>query len=239
MKKTILLDKSLEFSSMIGELITVSLDQDLHFINESNIEGNLYINGKYKLTEASQLEENFNFKIPVEITLTERLDLDTATVHLDNFRYELTKEDILNINAELKIEGLEIIDEIPKEEATGEEQLKSIEKIPSLRDCDGDYAETKEESIEIPTKEKIKSEEEKPQKEIIKDQEGTNIKSIFSSFKETEETFSSYSVYIIRQEETLQSILDKYKTTKEEFEKYNNINDLKVGSKIIIPNINE
>ena len=49
------------------------------------------------------------------------------------------------------------------------------------------------------------------------------------------ETYSTYSVYIVRKEETLESILSKFKITKEELESYNDLKDIGIGSKLIIP----
>ena len=39
MKKTVALDKSLEFPTMIGEISSISLEENIKFINEDNIEG--------------------------------------------------------------------------------------------------------------------------------------------------------------------------------------------------------
>ena len=66
-----------------------------------------------------------------------------------------------------------------------------------------------------------------------------NVGALFSSLKDAEETFSTYSIYIVREEETVQSIIEKYKTTKEELEKYNDLSSLKIGTKLIIPTTNE
>ena len=60
--------------------------------------------------------------------------------------------------------------------------------------------------------------------------------SLFTSLDSSEETFSTYSVYILRQEETVQSIIEKYHISKEELENYNDLSNLSVGTKIIIPN---
>ena len=66
-----------------------------------------------------------------------------------------------------------------------------------------------------------------------------NVGSLFSSFKDSDETFSTYSVYILRNEETVETILEKYKVTREELEKYNDLTNLSIGTKIIIPTIND
>lgn len=297
MKKNISFAKKIDFPTMIGEITAIDLEHTLKFTDESNIEGELIVKGKYKLTEASRLEEDFSYKIPTEISLTEKLDLDTASIDIVDFYYEIENDDIMICNIELKVEGLEIIEledtiedekeeELPPEHnkeqektlKTEEEVLESKRTIkneilePSLersttieedteRECDGE-----EKELEIPKKEdttskkeaKIPKDQEEPkiyiqkeepknmidpQETIRNDQEKKestqNLKSLFLNLSDDEETFSTYSVYILRQEETITQILEKYKTTKEEVEKYNDLNNMSVGSKIIIPIINE
>jgi hypothetical protein len=48
MKKQISFDKNIEFPTMIGEISAIALDQDLKFVDEGNISGNLLLTGKYK-----------------------------------------------------------------------------------------------------------------------------------------------------------------------------------------------
>ena len=80
MKKIISFDKNLEFNSMIGDISSISLDHTLKFTDRSNINGEFLISGSYKLTEASMLEDKFEFKVPVEIILNETLDLDSTEI---------------------------------------------------------------------------------------------------------------------------------------------------------------
>ena len=61
------------------------------------------------------------------------------------------------------------------------------------------------------------------------------VSSLFENINESEETYATYTVYILREEETVTSLIGKYKTTKEELESYNDLSNLSVGSKIIIP----
>ena len=80
-------------------------------------------------------------------------------------------------------------------------------------------------------------EEAKIVKEEIMSKEETIVEeqSLFTSLKDDEDTFSTYSIYILRQEETLQTIIEKYKVTKEELEEYNDLTNIQEGCKIIIP----
>ena len=49
------------------------------------------------------------------------------------------------------------------------------------------------------------------------------------------DNFVSYSVCIVRENDTLESIIEKYNTSLDNIKKYNVINELKIGDKIIIP----
>ena len=207
MKKTITIDKQINFPTMIGEICSISLEHNLSFIDESNIGGNLLLSGKYKLTEASRLEEAFNYEIPTEIVLTEKLDLNTSKIEITDFYYEIENEDTMNCHVELLIDGLEVLEEDEDD-----------------RECDGDLI--KEE--EIPMVEESKE-------EIIEKVED----SMFFNIEDDKDTYGTFLVYIVRENETINSIIEKYNTSLEEIEKYNDIKDLSIGTKLIIPLLNE
>ena len=240
MKKIINFDKKIEFPSMIGEVTSISLDENLKFKDESNIVGNLIVKGTYKRTEASRLEEDFYYELPTEIILTEKIDISTASIEIDDFYYEIENEDSINCHIILLINGMEIVDIEEKDEEEKIElkehkiKVEKIEKEEEERECDGDasFQEYEEEYIE-------------PEKEIVNEnkkvteEENNDVGSLFTSLKDSEETFSTYLVYIMRKEETLESIISKYNTNKEVLEQYNDLSNITVGSKIIIPMTNE
>lgn len=259
MQKVISFDKSLEFKTMIGEVTSISLDQELSFLDDSNVSGELIVSGKYKLTSASRLEEDFNFHLPIEIVLTERLEEDTRNVRIEDFRYEIGEDDTLNCHIELLVEGVEIIDDIPDEkeeilESTDTVEPISLEIDTSLQNNISDtslsnesrniIANNEENNMVGEIEKKIEVQEEmidsnvlensKVQEEI-KVEDSENVGSLFSSFKDSDETYATYSVYIFRQNDTIEAIMDKYQVSKEELENYNDLSNLIIGSKIIIP----
>ena len=237
MKKIINFDKKIEFPSMIGEVTSIALDENLKFKDESNIVGNLIVKGTYKRTEASRLEEDFYYELPTEIILTEKIDISTASIEIDDFYYEIENEDSINCHIILLINGMEIVDIEEKNEEEKIElkehkiEVEKIEEVSEERECDGDasFQEYEEEYIEPKKEEK---------KEVIEDI-NNDVGSLFTSLKDSEETFSTYLVYIMRKEETLESIMSKYNTNKELLEQYNDLSNITVGSKIIIPITNE
>lgn len=241
MKKIISFKKELEFSSMIGEVTAISLDDNLKFVDESNITGEFTVSGKYKLTEASRIEDDFSFKIPAEIILNEKLDLKTAKIEIADFYYEIENDDTMVCYIDVKVEGLELIEE-EKERCIEEEDeppKKEPEKETSPREKIAQN--TKENKMETAKENNISTTEEQGINKTVTETATTaeNVGALFSSLKDAEETFSTYSIYIVREEETVQSIIEKYKTTKEELEKYNDLSSLKIGTKLIIPTTNE
>ena len=273
-KKIISFEKELDFPSMIGEITSISLDQQIEFNNSSSATGKFIISGTYKMTEASTLVENFNYEIPVEIELTERLDLSSVKTSINDFNYEIINDDVLKCNIDLLLEGVEEIvldDETPLETLT--EKIKdtkdSLDK-DLTRECDGDLKsdsdkvieekkEIIEEAVTVKNNDKNLTEEileneismpeaeidenlniiEKKESDEMEDNKTNNISSLFQVFENSEETFTTYSVYIIRKEDNIEKILDTYNVTKEELSEYNDLNNLEIGSKIIIPNCNE
>ena len=253
MKKIISFEKEIAFSSMIGEVTSIALDHTLKFTDSSSVKGNFVISGTYKMTEASTLEEKFSYEIPTEIDLSERLDLETCKISIDDFTYEVVNEDTLKCNIDVLVEGVEeVVLEEDDVEVLGDDE----------RECDGDKKEDKE--IEIPIKEDIKDlntdvereevDDDKSVEEVVtinkidekvkeekeaNDNNSSDIGSLFASLDSAEETFTTYSVYIFRREDTLDKILDKYKITREELCEYNDLDNLEIGSKLIIPSTNE
>lgn len=229
MKKRINIEKKLDFSKMISEITAISLEHDLSFIDDENIEGNLIVSGKYKSTVASQIEEVFEYKIPVDISLTEKINHSNSKVDIIDFSYDVYEDNFLNCKIELLVDGEEVVNE--------------------ERECDDDPIEEK--VIEIP-KIEGKSEEkmyDKAKDNIRETEDEMDVESLdtenleenkidsntFFNIDNSKETYGTFIVYIIRQNETINSILEKYDTSIEEIEKYNDIKDLSIGKKLIIP----
>ena len=260
MKQIVTLEKEIAFKTMVGEISSISLEPDLSFINDSEIEGNLIISGTYKMTEASTIEEDFNYKVPVEIMLTTSLEEETRGVDINNFTYAIVNEEALQINVELIIEGLEKIEveEENEEEDHSDVRDASVEEDDSTREeievltteeSAKEELPSFEEVEELPSLENIAIKEEVPvmMEEAIEVEptmkEDTNNKqvmdSIFSAFANTDETYSTYSVYILREDDNLEEVMAKYNTNREALSEYNDLDNLKVGAKLIIPTMVE
>ena len=164
----------------------------------------------------AEKDEVFNYRIPVEISLTDSLDVLSSNISIVDFVYDVIDDKSLLCKIELVVEGT-IID--------------------NDRDCDGDPVDKKE--IEIPKIDDKKEEMELLDADIVEeevneeDRDDSEVK--LFNIDDNSETFGTFIVYMVRQNETINTIISKYNTSLEEIEKYNDLKELSVGSKLIIP----
>lgn len=202
MKKIIPFNNVLSFDTDVKEITAISLEHKIKKESDT-ISGVFYITGEYKITEGNIEKEKFNFELPFDIALGCNYNLDTLTVDIDDFRYELIESNRLKVNIDLYIDG-----EV-QEENREEEKEPIITKIQERLDLLDEMLQTKEETTE-------KEEE------------------TYQAINE-EEKYVTYRVYTITNNDTLDNILKKYNTTKEELSKYNNLDNINPGIKLIIP----
>ncbi len=200
MKKIISLKKQLPFKTNVNEITSISLENTLHN-NENEVEGELIINGAYKITDTSTKTDQFEFKIPTNIKIDEKYNCNNIIIDIEDFYYEIINSNTLNVNIEVSIDNLE--------EKESEEEMEKEERC-----IEAEIEETEQTEIKEETKEKP---------------------NIFDNFLNESDDYSTYYVYIVREGDTIETILSKYNTTKEKLEEYNNWEELKLGNKIIIP----
>ena len=177
--------------------------------SKDNVLGDLIVSGEYKINQTSTLVEPFNYSLPFEIDFSNEYDLSKASIEIDDFYYEVINDNILVVNIDVLIDDIEDII-IPRKEEVERMEINTI------------YEEAPKESNRCVEQETISS-----------------IGSIFDALDDSKETYSTYSIYIVREGDTLENILTKYNTSKENLEEYNDLSDIKINSKIIIPLLNE
>lgn len=191
MENNISLVKEIKLNEDIYELLNVSVSEDYE-VGDYVINGNLIVEGNYRDSEISIGKEYLNYKIPFDVELSNDVNLDSVTLNIEDFNYELDGN-ILKINVSVKInyEMIETNDEIFREvEINDSEELPIIEEVEK--------------------------------KEIVK-----------------EEGYVKYYVHIVNENDSFDSICLKYNVNVNLIKEYNNISELKVNDKIIIPFSNE
>lgn len=193
MKKIVPFKKDIIFNTDISEIVSISLEHTLQ--SENNlVTGNFVVSGDYRISETSVNTEDFSYDLPFSINVDDKYILDNAIIDIDDFYYEITNNNVLNVNIDVLIDRLE---EKELERPVIEERIEQLEVIEEPR-C-----------IE----------------------EETNI---FDNIDSTD-TYKSYTVYIVREGDTIESIMTKYNIEKELIIEYNDISELSIGDKIIIP----
>ena len=222
MKKLIPFKKELTFKTNVSEITSIALENTLKE-KDNTIQGDLIINGTYKITETSTKVDEFEFIIPINIEIDNKYLTQDVIIDINDFYYEIINNNILEVNIEIVIDN--IIEKIIEETEKTTMPLENI-KVEKDERC------VEEENMEIP-EEKIE-----PKQETIIEQSAEITKKnidIFNNFSEETDEYSTYHVYIVREGDTIETIMTKYETTKEKLCEYNDLTEIKIGDKIIIP----
>ena len=239
MKKIVPFTNDIKFNTKIYEISSISLEHTLKAKDNDTISGEFVISGEYKMTDSSINSEPFIYGLPFDISLDQKYDIEKMKIDIDDFNFEIINDEILRVNISVLIEGIEFIksdEEI--EEIKPDVEIESIrkeeEKIPE---------ENKETEYRLIVNEKQVQDLFKMDEEeivpVIKEENNKEVTSIFNNFSDKDEKYVTYYVHIVRENDNLESICSKYNTTKENLVEYNNLDDLMVGNKIIIPYLDE
>lgn len=234
MKKIIPFKKDIIFKTNVSEITSISLEHTLHLEESNSIGGDFTVSGEYKITDTSVNVESFSYNLPFDISMDERYILDKANIDINDFYYEIINDNVLSVNIEVVIDGLEeklipeVVEEVIEEPVREESVIEEIEPIP-VDSLDRELESESEETTQT------FQEESKEVERCIEPEE--KIGSLFDHMDDTVETYQSYKVYIVRDGDTLETILEKYSVTKEEIESYNDLKEIHLGDKIIIPTV--
>lgn len=226
MRQTIPFVKDISFNSKIAEITSISLEHNLKMENNDSVVGTFTISGKYKVNKISINEEEFKKDINFDITLDDKYDSSKVIIDIDDFYYEIVNEEYLRVHIDVLIDNLlyikkeekPFIQEIEKNDLA---ELKTEERISNVNDLkDISFEEEKENAI-------------KQDNDTIKKDDKDS--SITTNFLNEKEQYITYKVHIIRENETVDTIIEKYNVSKEELEKYNSLDNVGLGTKIIVP----
>ena len=230
MKQIIPFKKELPFKTKVSEITSISLERELEVLDDGIVSGVFHITGDYKMNEGSINREKYSFDLPFDITLDPRYDINTVNADIEDFYYDVINEDTLKVNIDLFIEA----EYLPEEPKVVEEVDVTEEKTDDMRTNE----EEREDIVEEDIKEDIPQVEEVKVTEVNDAQDRDDTvdigKDLFSNLDNTE-TYTTYYVYIVKDDDTVEKILTKYDIAKEDFDNYNDINNIKAGDKVIIP----
>lgn len=217
MKKIVPFKKDIEFESNIAEISSISLEHTLKLKEENLVSGEFIISGTYKMTEASLNVDPFEYKLPFDISIDKKYDTKNIDVDINDFYYEVINNEILSISIEVALDGLEEKPEEEEEMRMTEEKIETLEENREEEDTHEDTEPVSKEEVEDTNRE-----------------ENDTVKSIFEGLDENER-YAVYKVHIVTENDGIESIISEYGVTREDLEAYNDLSDLKIGDKLIIP----
>lgn len=237
MKQIIPFVKDISLAPKIYEVTSIALEHNLKMENSDSVVGSFTVSGKYRINNISINEEVFEENIPFDITLDSKYDASKVTIDIDDFYYEIINDEFLRVHIDVLVDNLvyekkevEKPKEIIKEER---EEISTIinERNDDLMNDNVILSDKKEDTL-------IREEDAKTSKKD-EERESDITNKIETGLFDKEEKYITYKVHIVRDTETIDEITAKYNVSKEELEKYNDLNNIVLGTKIIIPISNE
>ncbi len=235
-------ESSIEFKTNISEITKMSLEHDFS-VSDGVILGNFYVSGEYRVHEVSINKEPFKYTLPFTVELRDDLDRDTLEFNIEDFSYDIENNNTLKVNivyslkGDVKEEEEELFTRVNEEELDSE--LKKIDEVLNSKEVNDENEE----------KEKIEVKEEKEEKEIPEEKKEENMdeerlnaseeKTVMETIKNSDDTFVTYHIHIVKENETLEGICSLYGVNSNLISEYNVIDNLNVGDKILIPKIDE
>lgn len=242
MKQIIPFKRELPFKTKVSEITSISLEREIKVEEEGIVTGVFHITGDYKMNEGSINREKFSFDLPFDITLDPRYDVKTLSADIEDFYYDIVNEDTLKVSIDLFVEA-----EYLPESETKDEDRKVPEELKIFpEEMPKDLNDIEEMPVvEEPTVVKIETDlledvsVKEPRDNTLFHEDMPSLASdLFSNLDDTE-SYTTYYVYIVKEDDTIDKILLKYGISKDELEAYNDIASIKPGDKVIIPKTSE
>ena len=239
LKKIIPFKKDIIFKTHLAEVTSISLEHTLHMEEENLITGEFLISGEYKISDTSTNTDIFNFNLPFDIHMDERYELENASVNIYDFYYEIVNNNVLSVNIEVSVNNFtekEVMQEKVKEVVNLEEELvreenSELETTEAVEERDSSVSEIQLDSSTSSASVSSESESSDNIEAVSK------INSIFPNRLDDNETYATYKVYIVRESDSIEMILENYHVSRELLEQYNDLKEIKIGDKLIIPRI--
>jgi len=219
--------KEITFKNKIAEITSISLEHEMS-VNETELLGNFIVSGEYKSHELSVNKEEFSYTLPFSIDVTDKIDLDTIDFSITDFSYETVGDNTLKVFIEFNV--------VASEKEIVEEREEEVEDA-----IFEDASKVFEGDVELP--EVILEEEEDDEKKesddtVIEVQdriELSDAETILDSIKNDNEEYALYHIHIVKESETIETISAMYNTSIDLITEYNDLSNVGVGDKLIIP----
>lgn len=224
MKQIVPFSKKIEFNTNVDEITSISLDKKIKEIDDGIISGVFDLYLEYKESDISVNTLKYDSSIPFDINIDDKYELKNVKVDIDDFYYDIDNNNVI-LHIDVLIDNLELIEDKIDEISLKREEVEEV-KIEDIFDEKDDE---EREDINLKIEDLFKEMD-----ESVVDVK-TKQMPIFETFDANNETFVTYNVHIVREEDNIETICLKYGVTKEDISYYNDISIIKLGDKLIIP----
>ena len=218
-----------------------------------NLPFDINIDDKYDTSKIDIDIDDFYYEIVNDNILSINID-----VLIDKLEDKPLIEDIRVLETDPIMSNIIVEDNNIENIETKKDEKSDIEELKQEKIVENDYddkrciedeigeekGETTDLIIEnsIQNNKNIETEKKEMKEEKIMQEQTINndnqIKSLFMTFENEIENYSTYKVYLVRENDSIESIMEKYTIDRETLGLYNDLNELKIGDKLIIPTIN-
>ena len=211
MKKIVPFKKDITLDTNIAGINSISLEHTLEKKDNNIISGDFIISGTYKMTPSSINLDNFEYKLPVNITVDKKYNIDDVTVDINDFYYEVINDRILSINIEVVIDNLEEKSEPLEEKNLEEKEVLEMgvkdkevleENKENIKNTEEIVEETRED-IKQPKESKENVQKEETREEVLDENTSSKEENLF---KENERVSAETNDADVRDNEEVKSI---------------------------------
>lgn len=242
MRESIPYEKEIVFNTKIVEITSISLEYEANVLDE-DIEGDFIVSGDYKIHELSVNKEPFKYRIPFSVSLTDDIIRDSIKYDINNFTYEIVDDDTLRVNIEFGIDYELVKEKIQKEEVeeTREDAIQgeltkddkaSLELNNLLDDIELNNTSSNSKTLDYTTLKDSGIDNSK-----VTDNTSKGV--VLNNVSESLNTYVTYHIHVLSDGEDINTIINKYKVSKEVIDEYNQGLEWVMGEKVIIPELQD
>lgn len=213
MRHIIPFSKEIVFKTNIATITSISLEHE-EKIFDGEVNGDFIIFGDYKVHSDTTEKELFKYRLPFTTLIPDNIIKDSVKIEIVDFNYEIIDKDVLKVDISFSLEG-----NLKEEVETVEEDRKYEKELDQFLD----NIIEKEENI----------------KEVREDKEEINEPQEIEVKKEDKDEYITYHIHIVKEEETIEVIMKTYGVSLDYLKEYNDISNINVGDKIIIPQVKD
>ena len=218
-------EKIIPFKSNIAEICSISLEHDIS-INDNELLGDFLVTGEYKNLDVNVDTQPFEYVVPFRVNLDEDIIIDTLNYDIEDFTYEIKNNDSLSVKIIFHVSAEKKEPTIP-ENIFERETIDEEDRLNLINENQNEEKET------INLDEIIENNNNNENNEHIEN----NINIINSN--NIKEDYITYHIHVTKANETIDSISNDYKIDKEKLMELNDLTQIQIGDKIIIPDNDE